>query len=279
MLVGVMLCSCASARGDIIHLKNGGTVRGEIIYEGEDYVKFEFLHGSGTISFRDIESIEREEPTMYHLRQGHYYLESKAFDDAVEEYRRALELDPELTEAKRGLEKVRRAREEHERNLRRQRDGGEKPPQKRPVHKYKQLVDLDFQGADLVTVLRYLSTVGGVNIIWDERVLEGKRVTMALRRVPLVKAVELILRNQGLTYKVEPHGIWVTTRDRMREADRITTLIYSARAGDVERLQKVVSEFLSEDGKVIVDTHRNILFITDRASSLGTISRILEHID
>ncbi len=270
------LFSCTVSSADVIHLKNGGMVRAEIIYEGKDYVKFEFRHGSGSISFSDIESIEREEPAVYHMRQGDYYLESRSFDDAIGEYSQALELDSALTEAKRGLEKAMRAKEEHKRAATKP---GEKKGQAPKVDKYQQLVDLDLRKADLLSVLRHLSTIGGVNIIWDEGVLEGKRVTISVKRVPLLKAVEIILRNQELVYKAEPHGIWITTRERMLEADRITTLIYNARRGEVERLEKMVMKFLSEDGKVIVDKRRNILFITDRASSLKAISRVLEKID
>ena len=65
----------------------------------------------------------------------------------------------------------------------------------------------------------------------------------------------------------------------MRDLDRITTLIYTARRGDIQRLETLVKEFLSEEGKVIVDRRRGILFITDRASALKSISRILEVVD
>ncbi len=278
--LALMLSGGGTSKADVIHLTNGGTVGCEITYEGEDYIKFKFLHGSGAIRVEDVESIEREEPFVYHIRQGDYYVESRSFDDAMEEYRLALKLKRGSKEARQGMEKVRNAKKEYERDLAEERDRSEQRSARvAEADKYQQRVDLDIKGADLVTVLRYLSQMVGVNIIWDEDVMTGKRVSISVNDIPLLKVLDIVLRNQGLVSKVDKHSIWVTTPERLRAADRVTTLIYKVKQGDAERLKEVVEQFLSEDGKVIIERRRNILFISDRASSLRVISRILQRVD
>jgi type IV pilus assembly protein PilQ len=62
-------------------------------------------------------------------------------------------------------------------------------------------VTLDFQGADLRTVLRTFADISGLNIVIDQSV-QGA-VDVSLHEVPWDQALDIILRDHKLGYSVE----------------------------------------------------------------------------
>ena len=102
--------------------------------------------------------------------------------------------------------------------------------------KAEQIVSVHFENAHIRSVLRYLSEVGGVNIVLDEQVFpedaqvsEGQtssRVTIDLDNLPLIQALEAILKGKTLRYRLEKNLIWITTPERMA-MERLETRIYT----------------------------------------------------
>ncbi len=102
--------------------------------------------------------------------------------------------------------------------------------------KADQIVSVHFENAHIRSVLRYLSEVGGVNIVLDEQVFpedaqvsEGQtssRVTIDLDNLPLIQALEAILKGKILRYRLEKNLIWITTPERMA-VERLETRIYT----------------------------------------------------
>src|SRR6185295_2674216 len=62
-------------------------------------------------------------------------------------------------------------------------------------------VTLDFQGADLRTVLRTFADISGLNIVIDQTV-QGA-VDVSLHEVPWDQALDIILRDHKLGYSVD----------------------------------------------------------------------------
>ena len=54
------LALCATAYGDVLHLKTGGTVEGEIVEEAADKILIRTKFGVQQIARADIERVERE---------------------------------------------------------------------------------------------------------------------------------------------------------------------------------------------------------------------------
>lgn len=94
----------------------------------------------------------------------------------------------------------------------------------------KDLVSLDFQGADVIYVLKLLAKQSGANIVADNTV-KGT-VTMTLNNVPLETALALICKTSGFDYKKEGNVILV---------------------GSAENLAKITSRDMVPRGKEVVD--------------------------
>ena len=111
-----------------------------------------------------------------------------------------------------------------------------------------QTISLDFQDANIKTVLRLLSEVGGVTIVSGDDV-KGN-VTVYMKKVPWNQALDTILDVQGLAKKQMGDVISVMTVEKMRkdEGDR--------RAGEEDRLKaeviakKAEQDRLEERGKL-----------------------------
>ena len=109
-------------------------------------------------------------------------------------------------------------------------------------------ISLDFQDANIKTVLRLLSEVGGVTIVSGDDV-KGN-VTVYMKKVPWNQALDTILDVQGLVKKQMGDVISVMTVEKMKkdEADR--------RAGEEDRLKaeaiakKAEQDRLEERGKL-----------------------------
>ena len=76
---------------------------------------------------------------------------------------------------------------------------------------------LDFQGADLRTVLRTFADISGLNIVIDQSV-QGA-VDVSLHEVPWDQALDIILRDHKLGYSVDgtivriaPLACWPTKK-------------------------------------------------------------------
>jgi hypothetical protein len=109
------------AAADVIHLKDGRSVEGEIVEEGGGKVKVKVKLGSVTLNSDDIESIERK-PTpaqeyaerLKTLKPGSateqldlaLWAESKKLEEeAIRHFLEALRLDPEVAPARAALER------------------------------------------------------------------------------------------------------------------------------------------------------------------------------
>ncbi|MGO9136691.1 MAG: hypothetical protein ACLP9S_19900 [Syntrophales bacterium] len=117
-----------------------------------------------------------------------------------------------------------------------------KPPYDGPA------ISLDFQDANIKTVFRLLSEVGGVTIVSGDDV-KGN-VTLYMKKVPWNQALDTIVDVQGLVKKQKGDIISVMTVEKMKkdEADR--------RAGEEDRLKaeaiakKAEQDRMEERGKL-----------------------------
>ena len=113
---------------------------------------------------------------------------------------------------------------------------GEEPAAGRKLQeKTQQIVSVDFDNAHIRTVLKYLSGLSGLNIVLDESVFPvgeelmpgqtSPRLEIHLNNLPLIQALETILRVKNLVYRIEENLVWITTRERMA-MERLQTKVY-----------------------------------------------------
>ena len=153
-------------------------------------------------------------------------------------------------------------------------------------------VSLDFQNADLRSVLRTFAEISGLNMVIDPNV-QGS-VDIVLTDVPWDQALDTILRANNLGYTVDGTIVRIATlatlqaeqeqRRKLRQAQsdagqlivRTFTLSY-AKAADVSPL--IVKSALSSRGQIQVDTRTNTLILTDLPERLETAANLLSILD
>jgi type IV pilus assembly protein PilQ len=110
------------------------------------------------------------------------------------------------------------------------------------------LITLDFQDADIKTVLRLLAEYGNTSIISGDDV-KGK-VTLTIKNTPWEQALDSILDTQGLAKKQMGNVISVMTVERKKkdEADRSAAEIAQRMAEEARKEREL--KLLSEKGKL-----------------------------
>ena len=147
-------------------------------------------------------------------------------------------------------------------------------------------VSLDFQQADLKSVLRVFSEISGLNVVIDPAV-QGT-VDVALKDVPWDQALDIILRANQLGYLVDGTVVRIAPlkvlaeeeAQRRKLADEqalsgtvkvLTKTPSYAKAGDLSAL--LTKSVLSQRGAVQVDPRTNTLIITDLPDRLESALR------
>jgi type IV pilus assembly protein PilQ len=119
-----------------------------------------------------------------------------------------------------------------------------KPVKKEIVKGTDRVIDLDFQDADIKSVLRLMAESGNVSIVSSEEV-KGS-ITLSMKNVPWKQALDTILDLNSLTKRQTGHIITVTTLDRKKkdEADKARAADDQNKADDERRAreQKMMAE-------------------------------------
>ena len=107
--------------------------------------------------------------------------------------------------------------------------GEETAARERIEERAKQIVSVRFEDAHIRTVLKQLCEVSGISMVVDETIFPGEgeevspaaRVTIQLEDVPLIKALDVILRPKGLSYRIVGNVIWIATAENLADMDRM----------------------------------------------------------
>jgi type IV pilus assembly protein PilQ len=153
-------------------------------------------------------------------------------------------------------------------------------------------VSLDFQGADLRSVLRTFSEISGLNVVIDPTVTGS--VDVALHEVPWDQALDIILRANKLGYIVDGTVVRIAPLTVLadEETQRRNLADEQALAGQLQVLTKTLSyakaqdlqplltaSALSQRGTVQVDPRTNTLIITDLPDRLQTADSLIQSLD
>jgi type IV pilus assembly protein PilQ len=168
-----------------------------------------------------------------------------------------------------------------------------KPPEA-PEGKYTgRKISLDFHDADIISILRLISEVSGMNIIASPDV-KGK-ITVKLLNVPWDQALDIILKTHHLGKVVEdniirvaPVAVLSKERDEIAKAkeaeakaedlvSKIIYLGYSKPAPMKDAIEK--AKILSPRGNVSIDERTNTLIVKDIAKNLAEAEALIKVID
>lgn len=156
-------------------------------------------------------------------------------------------------------------------------------------------LSLNFQNIDVRSVLQVIADFTDFNIITSDTV-QGS-LTLRLKDVPWDQALDIILQSKGLDMRKHGNVIWIAPRDELAAREKLE-LEALAQIGDLEPLKtesfqinyhkaKEIFDFLkdknqtvlSKRGSVIVDERSNKVFVTDVATRLDDLHRLIQEID
>jgi type IV pilus assembly protein PilQ len=152
-------------------------------------------------------------------------------------------------------------------------------------------ISLNLKDADLKDVLRTFAELTGLNMAIDPGV--GGSVTVDFQDVPWDQALDIILRQNSLTFTIEGNVMRIGTVDRLAaetaaqrrlaEEERLnvplTTLSFKlsyARAGEVQGLLR---DLASPRARIIVDSRTNQIIISEIPAYLQTMQNLITTID
>ena len=156
-------------------------------------------------------------------------------------------------------------------------------------------IDVDYQAANLRTVLRNLAEIGGINLVIDPSVPSVAPVDLRLTQVPWDQVMDVVLRSAQLTYELEGPVLRVLTREAMTrekqaEADQKKATRQAAElemsrvrlnyasASEVKKLLET-ARLISSEGTVDVDERTNMLIIKDIAKNLSAVQEMIKELD
>jgi len=161
-----------------------------------------------------------------------------------------------------------------------------------PAERYTgKRISLDFQDAEISSVLRLIADVSGFNMVVGEGA--KAKVTLKLINVPWDQALELILKLNQLGQIREGNIIWIDSLaniakqkdDAVRayeatvKAEPLGTRIMYLNYADANKTLDIVKSNLSSRGEVKVDGRQNALVVKDIAEHLRKVDRLLRDLD
>jgi type IV pilus assembly protein PilQ len=153
-------------------------------------------------------------------------------------------------------------------------------------------ISLDFQGADLRSVLRTFSEISALNMVIDPQV-QGT-VDVALRDVPWDQALDIILRANKLGYVVDgtvvriaplaalsdEEGARRKLSDEQALSGELKVMTHALSYAKAEDLKTLIERSaLTKRGDVQVDPRTNTLIIRDLPNGLETVSALVATLD
>ncbi len=169
-----------------------------------------------------------------------------------------------------------------------------------------QPVTADFQEVDFSSAVEFLAETSGVNIILSEKAKTSARpVTVHLVAMPLNRALNYLLKGQGLLSRRDGEAIWVATRDEI-EAEPMETRVFFLNQGPglfasfepfsetrgsvalkssgiktIKTLKDIMSEMIPEVGKssILLDERSGALVVTHTPYYLQEIEALLAELD
>lgn len=137
-------------------------------------------------------------------------------------------------------------------------------------------VTVNFKGADIKTVLAYISEVSGIDIVPAPDV-KGP-VDLKLTNKPWKVALDIIVRNYGFAYEREGDIIRVVTIDKLKQ-EELTTQTFSLNYGKAKDIVNSIKDIVSDRGKVMYDERTNVVIVTDIPTNLYKTGEVITKLD
>lgn len=144
-------------------------------------------------------------------------------------------------------------------------------------------ISLDLRDMDIVDVLKFLSMKGNFNLAMDNRI--GGRVTLIMKSVSIIDALEVVLKTNHLAYQPIGDIVYVMT-----EEDYLST--FGKKFSDVTQVRIVnlkyakpsyvlaaLDSLKSNLGKIVIDEDSGSVVVVDTPQNLDLIMHTINQID
>lgn len=161
-------------------------------------------------------------------------------------------------------------------------------------------LSLNFQNVEVRAVLQVIADFTGLNIITSDSV--NGNLTLRLKDVPWDQALDIVMQAKGLDMRKNGSVLWIAPKDELLTKEKLE-LEQKAQIAELEPLRsesfqlnyqkadafKLVfgldgtadskNRILSKRGSAVIDPRTNQLFVTDIASKLDDIRKLIQKID
>ena len=160
-------------------------------------------------------------------------------------------------------------------------------------------LSLNFQNVEVRSLLQVIAEVSGFNVIASDTV--NGSITLRLKDIPWDQALEIIMQSKGLDMRKNGSVIWVAPKDELltkekleleqkaqiAELEPLKTETYQLNYQKAEAFKMVFGldgsspgiRILSKRGSAVIDPRTNQLFVTDVASRLEEIAKLVKKTD
>ena len=152
-------------------------------------------------------------------------------------------------------------------------------------------ISLDFQDAEISSVLRLIANVSGLNMVVGEAV--KAKVTLKLLNVPWDQALDLVLKLNNLGQIREGNILWIDTlanitklrddaaraKESTLKAEELVTRIIYLNFADAAKTVDVAKSNLSTRGEIKVDARTNALVVRDVPDNLTRVEKVVRDLD
>ncbi len=160
-------------------------------------------------------------------------------------------------------------------------------------------ISFNFQNVEVRAALQAIADISGLNIITSDSV--AGNLTLRLKEVPWDQALDNILRAKGLDMRKNGNVVWIAPRDELLTKEKLE-LEQKAQIAELEPLRSEVFQLnyqkaesfrtvfgldaggdkksvLSKRGSAVIDARTNQVFVTDVASKIEDIRKLIGKTD
>lgn len=139
----------------------------------------------------------------------------------------------------------------------------------------QQTISVEYKDADLGSVLRSLALTYRLNLLTGPDI-KGK-VTINLQEITVQKALEAILKANGLLYEMRDGVIYVTSGDPA--LIDVKTEVVQLKYLTATQAQNMTRKLLSAKGDMKINETANNLILTDYRENIDNIRKLLDEVD
>ncbi|GAB2870549.1 type 4a pilus secretin PilQ [Pseudoduganella ginsengisoli] len=160
-------------------------------------------------------------------------------------------------------------------------------------------LSFNFQNVEVRAALQAIADISGLNIITSDSV--SGNLTLRLREVPWDQALDVVLQAKGLDMRKNGSVLWIAPKEELLTKEKLE-LEQRAQIADLEPLKSEIfqlnyqkaesfktvfgldgadskNRILSKRGSAIIEPRTNQLFVTDIASKLEDIRKLIAKTD